>query len=169
MVRWLGFGNHVGCPGVAAGSGTGASLAGNVAGMAAVLTALVGVIRTAVGKVRTYQKDLADQSWLTKGLSAGGRFVRDRLAPWAGTALVVVLAVYFGLRLVASAAASGSNWWWWQPLLAGFAFLVIVLVKALVDINHTSLHRYYRDRLAAAYAFDRTRAGTDVDRARRAS
>ena len=166
VVRWLGFGNHVGCPGVAAGPGTGASLAGNVAGMAAVLTALVGVIRTAVGKVRTYQKDLADQSWLTKGLSAGGRFVRDRLAPWAGTALVVVLAVYFGLRLVASAAASGPDWWWQQPLLAGFAFLVIVLVKALVDINHTSLHRYYRDRLAAAYAFDRTRAGTDVDRAR---
>jgi hypothetical protein len=37
----------------------------------------------------------------------------------------------------------------WVLLMAAVA---AVLLIAFVDINHTSLHRYYRDRLASAYA-----------------
>ena len=51
-------------------------------------------------------------------------------------------------------------------VLRGLGTEDLQLVKALVDINHTSMHRYYRDRLAAAYAYDRTGTGGDVGRAR---
>ena len=88
--------------------------------------------------------------------------MQRRLAPWAGTALIVGAIITLALRWIADGASRSQLATGWQSQGAQCAYVTValLLVKALTDINSTSLHAFYRDRLAAAYGVVR-RAGPD--------
>jgi hypothetical protein len=141
VVQAFGFGDHGAGPLVTA---------------PAVIGALAALARTAIGKIRTYRQDVAGAvpaGWLSK---VGG-FLRDRLAPYIGVFVVVLVGavvswsfVAVGVRTAPYGSTSGHLV---ADLIVAAASLAIwLLVRGFVDINHSSLHRYYRDRLAAAYA-----------------
>jgi hypothetical protein len=143
-------------------------------GFLAFVAALSALIRTASGKVRTYAKDLDQQAKVKRAVDGLGRFARDKLAPWLGTALVVAAAIVLGLRWIGEGATDGiasaaGHWWDQQWLQVAGVGLLLVIIKVLVDINHTSLHRYYRDRLASAYAAARKPDGIGISAAGHAS
>jgi hypothetical protein len=141
VVEWFGFGHHGTHPLVT---------------VPAVIGTLAALARTSIGKIRTYEKDLKG-SLSNSRASTIGAFLRDHVAPHLGV-LVVVLAgallswslIAVGVRTAPYGSTSGSLTA--DLVVAATALAVWLLVRAFVDINHTSLHRYYRDRLAAAYA-----------------
>jgi hypothetical protein len=130
--------------------------------LASYVGAVAVLARTAVGKTRTYSKDLASS---TNGANSAaqpsflgkvGGFIRDRLAPYLGVILIAGAGVFLSLKFIAIGARiapSGStrHWLGTDLLLVVAAVTAWCFVRGLIDINHTSLHRYYRDRLAAAY------------------
>ncbi len=79
--------------------------------------------------------------------------VRVRLAPWIGTVIIVVAAYVVLLRLTREYAISPD----WRTEWANAAYLLAVVcgVRLLTDANRTSLHQFYRERLATAYLVER--------------
>ena len=79
--------------------------------------------------------------------------VRVRLAPWLGTVIIVGAAYVVLLRLTREYAISPD----WRTDWANAAYLLAVVcgVRLLTDANRTSLHQFYRERLATAYLVER--------------
>ena len=79
--------------------------------------------------------------------------VRVRLAPWLGTVIIVAAGYVLLLRLTNQYATSPG----WRTEWANAAYLLAVacVVRLLTDANRTSLHQFYRERLATAYLVER--------------
>lgn len=136
------------------GFGEATSAGGRGIGLLSFTVALAGLARTALGKIRTYTADL-DTSKKSNVLAKIGRTLRDLIAPYLG----VVIAVLAAVMIVTGGAGFGVRQAPWHGNLdtlwvIATALAVIVGLK-FIDINHTSLHRYYRAALATAYATDR--------------
>jgi hypothetical protein len=149
---------------------------GQSGGFVAFFVALVALVRGALGRLRGTKPSATGSS--TKAASDGdsvasigqkpsitsriGTTLSRVVLPWIGSALVVgVLACAF-LRWTADGAitgladASATELW----LVAGAAGFMIVS-RLFTDINRTSMHHFYRDRLAYAFAVERLEeAGT---------
>ncbi|WP_157180781.1 patatin-like phospholipase family protein [Actinopolymorpha alba] len=85
-------------------------------------------------------------------------WVRTKLVPWLGSVLLLVGALVVLLRWTAGYAAS-EEWrsrWWVAALCAG----LVLVISVFTDATRTSLHPYYRERLAVAYLARRTRDNT---------
>ena len=80
----------------------------------------------------------------------------------AGSALIVGAIITVVLRWIADGAGQPplARGWLSQAAQCGYVLLTLAAVKMLTDINATSLHAFYRDRLAAAYGVVR-RSGQD--------
>jgi hypothetical protein len=88
-------------------------------------------------------------------------WARVKLVPWLGSALLLVAGLVVLLRWTAGYVAS-EEWrsrWWVAALCAGLVLLIMVLT----DATRTSLHPYYRERLATAYLARRTSTNTATD------
>lgn len=76
-------------------------------------------------------------------------WVRTRLVPWVGSTLLVLAGVVILLRWTAGYVTS-EEWrsrWWVAALCVG----AVVVIGVVTDATRTSLHPYYRERLASAY------------------
>jgi hypothetical protein len=89
--------------------------------------------------------------------SAGQRVIRA-VSPWAGTLVVVATAVVLGLRWTLDGEIEPLPHDLPAWIVAGAA---IVAGKLLIDVNRTSLHRFYVERLQTAYGFTRSRRSVD--------
>jgi hypothetical protein len=174
ITRFLGFSNAQSCHAAASTAPAGHQVCGAVAsaqatvrenGRAAstwqvvlasfgsVATAIVALSRTAMGRLRTYQADLSKSGPLSAIASKVGTFLRQRLVPWIGSTLIVGIIVTLALRWISESASRSALAGGWKSELAlcGYAAAAFLLVKVLTDINSTSMHGFYRDRLAVAY------------------
>ncbi|HEX6150780.1 hypothetical protein, partial [Nocardioides sp.] len=79
--------------------------------------------------------------------------VRVRVAPWLGTVIIVAAGYLALLRLTNKYATSAE----WRTEWANALYLlaVVCIVRLLTDANRTSLHQFYRERLATAYLVER--------------
>lgn len=122
----------------------GAALGVLAAGAVAFAKAAAGTISAAWRRAGPAQQTV--RPWLVR---AG-----QVLAPWLGSALVVLVFSAFGVYIIGTSAAPG--YWHWV-IAAGAG--VFVVMHLLMDVNRSSMHDFYRDRLASAYA-DRDQAST---------
>lgn len=136
--------------------------------MAAFLATLLVLVRTLLGRVKGLKQGLGDTG-LDRRAGQATTWLRHRLTPWVGATLIVGVFSILFLRWVRAASAHPwlhEPWWssWWSSPLAAavYAALAVVVIKLFVDVNETSMHGFYRDRLAAAYAV--TRSGTEAVR-----
>jgi len=87
-------------------------------------------------------------------------FARTRLAPWAGSAIIVIAAVVVLLRWTGGYATDRSYQEDWNVALILAA--IALAIKVLTDANRTSLHSFYRERLSRAFLVTRKDNGAAV-------
>jgi len=104
----------------------------------------------ALGGVGARSKKRQTTDWRARLL----RWVRTKLVPWLGSALLVLAGLIVLLRWTAGYVAS-EEWrarWWVAAVCAG----LVLLITVCTDATRTSLHPYYRERLSRAYLVRRT-------------
>ncbi|WP_432883577.1 hypothetical protein ACQPYH_42025 [Kribbella sp. CA-245084] len=87
-------------------------------------------------------------------------FARTKLAPWAGSAIIVVAAIIVLLRWTGGYATDASYQEDWNVALILAA--IALAIKLLTDANRTSLHSFYRERLSRAFLVTRQENGAAV-------
>lgn len=114
---------------------------------------------------RTVWKGLETAETQDKRLEKIVARLRTVVAPWLGTLIIVVVAFVFLLRWTEGYATSATWRGDWDTGLA-FAGLLLV-VRVFTDANRTSLHHFYRERLASAYLVNRSEAADNAAAGRR--
>jgi len=135
----------------------------------AALTGVVAAIATIAGSL---QKHLASLRLAapTGGSASGGpiatlvTWVRARLMPWLASLVIIAVGVFAALLWMGNGARAGFSGDQLVPVLVAVG--VMLGTRAFADINRTSLHDFYRWRLADAYAVtrDAVEAGTEAAR-----
>lgn len=131
--------------------GFGKGISWTPAALATLLTAVAAVAKAC-------QTGLA--KWQQAGFKGEGRrvaraliWLRQRLLPWLGSAVVVLLALTCAVLWAGDGARAGFTV---IQLVAALAALgVALLTRLLADVNRMSLHDVYQWRLASAYAVKR--------------
>ncbi len=141
---------------IAFAGGDGAAAAKG-AGVAATLVAVVRqLLKSRAGNWLTHPDAAAAGAAPTRTGAAGWlQRLRNLLLPWFGSALVVLAVGIATLRWLRDAALDRSTGHELE-LLAG-ALVVFLLIKLFSDINRSSLHVFYRERLASAFTIRRVR------------
>lgn len=132
------------------------------------LTALTGVVAAISTLAAALQKKLAapHPPGAAGAAPASGSvakivaLVRAKLTPWLASLVVIGLGAFAMLLWIGNASRAGFSRD--QLVLVLVAVGVMVGMRAFADINRTSLHGFYRWRLADAYAVtrDAVEAGT---------
>ncbi len=135
-----------------AGPQTG-TLVGTVASLVAIVAQLV----------RSYTPKTDASNPLISAVAKAGAPLKSRIMsavlPWLGSAILVGLLLIAMLTWVSNMAYGRNEFAQWMAVIGCAVFLLAWQV--LTDGNQTSLHRYYTQRLATAFA--ETRAGNQVD------
>ncbi len=131
------------------------------------LSALAGLIAAVAAVARFSQAGLAKWNALVGGgqgtagaqpglftLLAG--WLRQKLLPWLGSAVVVLVGVVLALLWTSDGARAGFTAG--QLLPVGLALAVMLITRVAVNVNRMSMHDYYRWRLADAFAVTRRAA-----------
>ena len=140
-------------PDLVSNGSSGSPLGVKLATFATFAAAVVTLARTTLGRLRTYQAELSKSGTLARWGEKASQFIRRRLVPWIGSALVVGAILILTLRWIADAATRAPLDGGWRSAAAEclYAALLFPLLKLLTDINSTSAHGFYRDRLATVY------------------
>ena len=137
IARFLGF----------RGSGSGSPA--TFAGLVAAVTAVAGYCRKWLAKVKLPGAAGAPQGAAAKlGAWAGGK-----LTPWLASVAIVAAGAFAALLWISTAARVGYSLGQLIPVLIALA--IMLATRAVADINRTSLHDFYRWRLADAFAVTR--------------
>jgi hypothetical protein len=135
-----------------AGPQTG-TLFGTVAALVAIITQLV----------RSYAPTSDGSNPLISAVVKAGVPLRTKITsavlPWLGSAILVTLMLVAMLTWVSNMAYARHEFEQWMAVIGCAVFLLAWQV--LTDGNRTSLHRYYTQRLATAFA--ETRGGNVLD------
>ena len=131
---------------------------GQGAGFLAFVAALAALVRLVLGKLRGEAPATGGTSVLAKVFDT----IRRIVLPWVGTIGVIGLLAVFTLRWMADGALAGYTAAELVKVLAAAG--VIVAFRFTIDVNHTSMHGFYRDRLAYAYGIERQSTSTVVGR-----
>ena len=171
ITRFLGFANADACrdaaqtqaqvcgaqaeaaPALVSNGSSGSTLSVKLATFASFAAAVVALARATLGRLRTYQAELSKSGTLARWGERASQFIRRRVVPWIGSALVVGAILILSLRWIADAATRAPLAGGWRSAAAEclYAALLFPLLKLLTDINSTSAHGFYRDRLATVY------------------
>lgn len=119
-----------------------------------VITALLALAKTLL----TGLNRVGSQSKLVGKLVSKLRLV---VAPWLGTAIILVVAFVVFVRWTSGYATRAD---WRDAWTTGLMFLLAaVVVRVFTDANRTSLHHFYRERLATAYLVQREDHTADIE------
>jgi len=124
----------------------------------AAFTGVVAAIATIAGSL---QKHLASLRLAppSAGSASGGAigtvvaWARAKLLPWLASLVIIASGAFATLVWIASAARAGFSGDQLVPVLVAVG--IMLGTRAFADINRTSLHDFYRWRLADAYAATR--------------
>ena len=134
------------------------------------LATLGGLIAAITAVARSSQKQLAKLSQpSTAGGSSSGitgqssgitgklaTWARSMLTPWLASFVILAIGAFATLLWIGTAAWVGySPTQFWHVLIA---VAIVFVARAVVDVNRTSLHDFYRWRLTDAYAVTREAA-----------
>ena len=126
------------------------------------ITALVAIvqqlIRTYVPSTSEASSNEVTSTAVKKARTLTGR-LGNRVLPWLGSIVIVVLLAVAFLTWVSGFVKAPHETGHW--LFAGGCLVFLVIWRLLTDVNRTSLHRPYTQRLASAFAV--SRAGADGD------
>ena len=106
---------------------------------------LVALGRSVWKGLSVESKDPAERSKRSRLMA----FVRSKVAPWVGTAVILVAMAVVLLRWTGGYATDSSYRSDWSVALVLAA--IAVGIKLFTDANRTSLHPYYRERLSTAF------------------
>jgi hypothetical protein len=127
------------------------------------LATLGGLITAIVAVARACQKQLAKLSQPATKASPPTGFtgklaatVRGKLTPWLTSIVIIGVGAFATLLWIGNAARVGYSVDQLVPVLVALG--IVLLTRAVVDVNRTSLHDVYRWRLANAYAVTRDAA-----------
>ncbi len=128
-------------------------------GLVGTSTALIGLIKATLGRFRgrLQATSTAGGGKVTSVLAKTAR----TLAPWAGSALAAALLVAAFLVWVNNATYRGPTAGGW--LLVAAAAAGMCLWQLSTDINRSSIHPYYKSRLATAFAVQRSADGEQAE------
>jgi hypothetical protein len=134
------------------------------------LATLGGLIAAITAVARSSQKQLAklSQPSAAGGSSSGitgqssgitgkvATWARSVLTPWLASLVILAIGAFATLLWIGTAARVGySPTQLWHVLIA---VAIVFVARAVVDVNRTSLHDFYRWRLTDAYAVTREAA-----------
>jgi hypothetical protein len=124
-----------------------------LASFSALVVVLIGLGRSVWNGLAVESKDAGLRARLLA-------FARTKLAPWVGSAIIIVAAVIVLLRWTGGYAIDTGYQQDWKiaAILAGIA----IAIKVLTDANRTSLHSFYRERLSRAFLVTRKDNGAAV-------
>jgi hypothetical protein len=127
------------------------------------LATLGGLITAIVAVARACQRQLAKLSQPAAKASPPKGFagqlatvVRGKLTPWLTSIVIIGVGAFATLLWIGNAARVGYSPDQLLPVLVAAG--IVLLTRAVVDVNRTSLHDVYRWRLANAYAVTRDAA-----------
>ena len=122
--------------------------------------ALAGVVAAMAAVARSCQAQLAklklpaDPSGSSPGrMTTLATWARGTLTPWLASLIIIGVGAFATLLWIGNAARAGYSVGGLWPVLVAAG--IMVATRALADINRTSLHDFYRWRLADAYAVTR--------------
>ena len=151
--------------------GFGARPSWSWATLAAVLAAVTAVARfaqTGLAKWNTMTQATTSAPGQAKGTTPSGPaakpglfaqlagWLRQKLLPWLASAVVVLIGAVLALLWTGDGARAGYSAGQLVPVLVALA--VVLLTRALANVNRLSMHDFYRWRLADAYAVTRRAA-----------
>ncbi|MDQ1605368.1 MAG: hypothetical protein QOE01_3213 [Actinomycetota bacterium] len=117
----------------------------------ATVVALVALVKGSIGRFKAKLQTSVGTTGTIASLTS--RALRW-LAPWAGSAIAVAVLLLAFLSWTTSAAYDGLQWWpEWALMLLAVAGAVVW--QACTDINRNSVHPFYKERLATAFAVHR--------------
>lgn len=134
----------------------GSSIATGFLGSAGVI---VGLVKATLGRFKGKLQATTSPPSRNPVAIVVGRVLR-MLAPWAGSGIAAGLLLVALLVWVNNAAYRGFT-----PggaILCGLALVGMCLWQLCTDINRSSIHPYYKERLSSAFAVRRTDHGTAV-------
>ncbi len=134
----------------------GSNIASGFVGTAA---ALVGLVRATLGRFKGKVQATTSPLTTNRVATLAGRVIR-LLAPWAGSVLAAGFLLGALTVWVNNATYRGPTAGGWA--LCGAALVGICLWQLCTDINRSSIHPYYKQRLASAFAVRRTADGTSA-------
>ena len=108
------------------------------AGAAALAKAAAGTISASWSRLGPGAQG-AVRPWLAKAARA--------VTPWLGSAFVIAGLAALSVFVIGTSTAPGYQHW-----QIGAAAGVFMVLHLLMDVNRSSMHDFYRDRLASAYA-----------------
>lgn len=138
IARFFGFG----------GSGSGSPA--TFAGLVAAVTAIAGYYRKGLATVKPPAAAAGPSAGAAAKLAA---WARGQLTPWLASLVIVAAGAFAALLWIGTAARAGYSLGQLVPVLVALA--IMVATRAAADINRTSLHDFYRWRLADAFAVTR--------------
>jgi hypothetical protein len=155
VVRFFGFG------------GSGPRSVAALTGVAAAMATIAGTLQKQLARLRLSAPAGGSASG---GTSSGGMiaaiaaWARATLTPWLASLVIIAVGAFAILLWIGNAARAGFSRD--QLVLVLVAVGVMLGTRAFADINRTSLHDFYRWRLADAYAVtrDAVQAGTAAAR-----
>lgn len=131
------------------GSGRGSPV--TLAGLVAAVTAVAGYCRKQVTRLSPASAAAGPRPGAIGRLAA---WARGTLTPWLASFLIVAAGAFAALLWMGNAARAGYSPGQLVPVLVALA--IMLATRTAADINRTSLHDFYRWRLADAYAVTRS-------------
>jgi len=138
LVRFFGFGGS--------GHWSPAALAGVVAAMAT-------VARFCQAQLAKLKPPVGPDGSAPGVITTVATWARNTLTPWLASLVIVGVGAFLTLLWIGNAARTGYSADGLWPVLVAVG--IVLGTRALADINRTSLHDFYRWRLADAYAVTR--------------
>ena len=127
--------------------------------------ALAGVVAAMAAVARSFQAQLAklklpaDPSGSSPGpVTTLATWARSTLTPWLASLVIIGVGAFATVAWIGTAARTGYSPGRLWPVLVAVG--IVLGTRGLADINRTSLHDFYRWRLADAYAITRRAAQT---------
>ena len=141
VVHFFGFGGS-GPRGVAA-----------LTGVAAAVGTIAGSLQKQLTRLRLAPGAGSASGGLIGTIAA---WIRGKLTPWLASLVIIAVGAFATLLWIGNAAKAGFSGDQLVPVLVAVG--VMLGTRAFADINRTSLHDFYRWRLADAYAVTRDAA-----------
>ena len=142
VVRFFGFG------------GSGPRSVAALTGVVAAMAAIAGSLQKQLARLRLAAPPAGSAPGGMIGTTAA--WARAKLTPWLASLVIIAVGAFAILLWIGNAARAGFSGDQLVPVLVAAG--VMLGTRAFADINRTSLHDFYRWRLAGAYAVTRDAA-----------
>jgi len=149
VVRFFGFG------------GPGPRSVAALTGVVAAVATLAGSMQKQLAKLRLPASPTGSSPGMIGTIAA---WARAKLTPWLASLVIIAVGAFAILLWIGNGARAGFSGDQLVPVLVAVG--VMLGTRAFADINRTSLHDFYRWRLADAYAVTRNAVKADTAAAR---